>query len=177
MSAHEADQTALEAALARWLRALASRGAPEAVDEAVEPEVCVERVSAMGPHTGEVVEVFAGAANVGRWLALTPPTLAFRLAGPPLPSVAGGVAGWQVGYLVSGEDFENGGLWLLRLGPSGRIAWLMHAPRPLGVTAATEVRDHLAAWRTYVGPLAEAHEHAHGCAHEAEGAGQVPEPH
>ncbi len=147
-------------ALAAWLAALAARGTEATVAAAVAPDILIERASGLGRHAGEVVELITGAENAARWFALSPASLRFEVAGEAVEVDGDGVGSWQVAYRVTGEDFENGGLWRFRLDPAGRIAWLRHVPRPLGGAAAEEVRDP-APWRTYVKTL-ETHDHDHG---------------
>jgi hypothetical protein len=182
----DAGGLAAEAALAAWLEALARFGETEAVSRAVEPDVTIERVSGRGARAGEVVEIITGSESAARWLGLTPTTLGFRLAGPPRPCDEGGGPGWQVGYTVSGEGFENGGLWRLRLGPSGRIAWLRHVPRPLagptmervppGPTAPRVLPDPTTTHAGEVRAKGHRHPHHHGCGSEAEVMNQGPHP-
>ncbi len=157
-------RAAIDLALEAWLEALASRGEAEAVAAAVEDRARVERASGLGPSAGRVVEVIDGAENIGRWLALTPPSLRFSLAGRASPTGGGdGEDIWQIAYTVTSDDFHNSGMWYLRLGGDGRIATLRHVPRPLGASAVEERRDP-APWRTYVIPL-DAHDDVCSGAH------------
>ena len=92
---------------------------------AVTDDVRVERHAPGERAAAPVVEVFSGIAEVTRWLARTPPVVAFALVGEPRPEPDGACA---MGYAIHAGEFHNGGIWLARLGGDGRIAFLSHHP-------------------------------------------------
>lgn len=118
--------TPVEQALERWLSALQGLGAVEPVAAAFEPQGFVLRYG-WDEGRGLVRERFEGHAAIAAWVARTPREVEFALAGATSPAAQG----WRVRYRIRLGDFENGGLWQLRLGAEGRIAELHHQPDDL----------------------------------------------
>jgi hypothetical protein len=148
-------------AIARWVDALNAAGKRERLGEAVEPRLRVERFG-HGAHAGRVVELIEGEEACGRWMALSPDGTHFSVTSGPSEATVEGEPCWEATYRISVAGFRNGGRWTFGLGPSGRIAWLRHAPNQLADDTASEVRDPKETWRRYTVPIpVMAHDHDH----------------
>jgi len=96
-----------------------------ALRAAVVDDVRVDRHGPGARGLGPIVEIFRGAARVAGWIARTPAVVRFALAGAPWVDCDG--AGC-IEYAVRAGEFHNGGLWVARLAPDGRLAFLSHHP-------------------------------------------------
>jgi len=92
---------------------------------AVVEDVRIDRHGPGERGLGPIVEIFRGVERVAGWIARTPAVISFALVGAPWRDSDG--AGC-VEYAVHAGEFHNGGLWVARLAPDGRLAFLSHHP-------------------------------------------------
>ena len=122
------DGKTARAAFERLIAAANAKGEPDLVARALEDDVRVERFG-FHERKGQLREVFEGAPAVATWFQNGPwnPTT-WWLEGEVRAADQGR---WTVRYALEVSDFHGGGTWTAALGPSGRIAWLMHDPDDL----------------------------------------------
>jgi len=115
----------VHAAFARFIAALHHPRDAAVLTAAVTEDARIDRHApgARGAITA-IAESFAGASEVARWLARTPPVVRFSLVG----AATRVDELWLVEYAVDAGEFHNGGVWRARLAPDGRIAFLSHHP-------------------------------------------------
>ena len=109
------------AAFQRFVDALNQSRDAAVLSLAVTDDVRIDRHGPGERGAAPIAEAFAGVAEVARWLARTPVVVRFSLAGEP-------TADGTIEYAIDAGEFHNGGIWLARLAPDGRIAFLSHHP-------------------------------------------------
>jgi hypothetical protein len=125
---------AARAAFQRFAAALDQPRDPALLRAAVSDDIALDRHAPGERGVAPLVESLTGIAAVAQWLARTPPTVRFGLAGDVSPAPAGSGGGaadadrWAIEYAYDAGDFHNGGIWIARLAPDGRIAHLSHHP-------------------------------------------------
>ncbi|MGN6105264.1 MAG: hypothetical protein ACTHU0_09190 [Kofleriaceae bacterium] len=112
----------------RWLAAVHAPADRDALAAAVTDDVVLERhAPGTRDQPGAVVQTLRGPGELAHWFEHTPPGVAFSLVGEPR-AVAGAPAAAAVEYALAVDDFRNGGIWIARRAPDGRLAWLAHQP-------------------------------------------------
>lgn len=155
--------------LAAWqafVQALNGQQRAAALARAFAADAQVRRFGYHGSRD-EVLEQFAGLAELGAWLDRTPATIRFALCAETLTPL--GPQRWSVRYrLTAPDDFVGGGLWIGVLGGDGRWVDLEHRPDDLdpkyGAPVAERPRDG------HVHAHAQDHAHAHA---PGEGSGRA----
>lgn len=123
-------------ALARWARAMTSRGDLERTRLAVSADAVVDR-HGNGARYGQVVERIEGVEAIAAWLSTSPEGTVFEVSSPVAyvwSSPGGGGTAERVAearYTVRGPGFDNQGSWRFSLAGDERLRWLEHAPDDL----------------------------------------------
>jgi hypothetical protein len=113
------------AAFQRFVDALNQPTDRAALGLAEAEDVRIDRHAPGARGVGPIVEIFRGVDRVASWLHRTPPEIQFERVGAPWLDRDG--AGCTE-YAIHAGEFHNGGLWVGRLGPDGRLVFLSHHP-------------------------------------------------
>jgi hypothetical protein len=92
---------------------------------ALVDDIRVDRHAPGERGVGPIAEIFRGIERVASWLGRTPATIEFTLAVAPWLDADGAVCAH---YAIHAGEFDNGGLWVARLGPDHRFTFLSHHP-------------------------------------------------
>lgn len=121
------DVTRFTLAAEHVVRALNAGGATAEVSAAFSDDVQLLRYG-WGQAADRVVEQLQGREALATWLARSPATARFRLAGDAIPTRPGEAV---QRYGVEMDGFVNGGRWLLRLDQEGLVCHWEHRPGDL----------------------------------------------
>lgn len=124
-----APKNKLKKAALGWVEALNAFGAAEVVAGVLAPRGVVWRHVADEPDTKP--QRLAGRGAIGRWLATSPGAVRFSLVEGSLEPLADDPLRGRVRYRVEVDEFENFGIWEIRLAVSGLIQELKHYPDPV----------------------------------------------
>ncbi|MEY3213692.1 MAG: hypothetical protein RIT28_4173 [Pseudomonadota bacterium] len=116
-----------ETALRRWERAVQTRGAEAAAEEALDDQSVLDRYGWREPR-GRVLEILKGVEEIRRWLSITPAEVTMAAEG----ALTLFDDGWaEVRYSVQLVDYKNGGVWRFLPSDDGKIRHIEHRPDPL----------------------------------------------